>query len=366
MKGDFSESVASITVLNRPTVNCPVTFSGFKQGSVVTVPKNILKPSNGFNRYSEFFEAVNYVLHYQFSASCLLAKVSEDLDSIQNLEEIDEEEGKKLKFISRQVKLLGTKRFDASDFCFAVGIYPRCRYEQLRNVLVLPNAKRVRSVISSTDAKVVLNNLFNKLSVYQKYCFLIVDEVQIKPTVAFSCGVMSGFSINDPNSKATSMLGIMMRCLHGGPSLMISIIPVSKLTASYQFSAVKETAQMVEDCGGMVIGSITDNHKINQHYCHHFIQKTSYEAVHPLDETRSWFLLFDTVHLLKCIRNNWITEKSKRLTFDGESIGDFGDVQALYKTEQGNILKCTPLTSSSVYPSRLQLQNVQLYSMWSR
>lgn len=45
MNNDFSESVASITVLNSPTVNCPVTFSGFKQG-VVTVPKNILKPSN--------------------------------------------------------------------------------------------------------------------------------------------------------------------------------------------------------------------------------------------------------------------------------------------------------------------------------
>ena len=37
-------------------------------------------------------------------------------------------------------------------------------------------------------------------------------------------------------------------------------------------------------------------------------------ATHPLDGTRSWYLLLDTVHLLKCIRNNWIS---------GESVFDF-------------------------------------------
>ncbi len=48
------------------------------------------------------------------------------------------------------------------------------------------------------------------------------------------------------------------------------------------------------------------------------------------------------------------------LTLDGENLGDFADVQALYKTEQSSILKSTPLTSSSVYPSRLKFQDIQL------
>ena len=69
-------------------------------------------------------------------------------------------------------------------------------------------------------------------------------------------------------------------------------------------------------------------------------------------------MLFDTVHLLKCLRNNWITEKCKKLSFDGETVGSFADVQELYEAEKNSILKATCLTSSSVYPTRLQLQNV--------
>ena len=46
------------------------------------------------------------------------------------------------------------------------------------------------------------------------------------------------------------------------------------------------------------------------------------KAVHSLDPSRSWFLLYDTVHLLKSLRNNWITEGSNKVTFDGETFAD--------------------------------------------
>ena len=141
---------------------------------------------------------------------------------------------------------------------------------------------------------------------------------------------------------------------------MVSIVPVHKLSADFQFSIVKEVAEVVEHNGGRVVGSITDNHKINQRYCSFFSRKSSFEALHPLDSSRPWFLLYDTVHLFKSIRNNWYTEKCKSLSLDGKSVGNFSDIQALYETEKGSILKSTPLTSSSVYPSRLQLQSVQL------
>ncbi len=71
-----------------------------------------------------------------------------------------------------------------------------------------------------------------------------------------------------------------------------------------------------------------------------------------------WFLLFDPVHLLECIRNNWITEKCTKITIDGVTYGFFDDVRAVYNSEKDNILKTTPLTYASVYPSKLQLQNV--------
>ena len=62
---------------------------------------------------------------------------------------------------------------------------------------------------------------------------------------------------------------------------------------------------------------------------------------------------------MKCIRNNWITEKNRKLSIDGVTIGSFDDVREVYAEEKDNILKTTPLNYLSVYPSKLQLQNVQ-------
>ena len=87
---------------------------------------------------------------------------------------------------------------------------------------------------------------------------------------------------------------------------MISLTPVHKLTETYQFERVMEAAAAVERAGGRVIGSITDNHKVNQQYCRLFDCPSDCRATykHPLENERIWFILFDTVHLLKYIHNN--------------------------------------------------------------
>ncbi len=71
-------------------------------------------------------------------------------------------------------------------------------------------------------------------------------------------------------------------------------------------------------------------------------------------------LIFDTVHLLKCLRNNWISEKSQTLTFDGNLFAKFSDVEYVYQQENMSLLRATPLNRATVYPARLQLQNVKL------
>ncbi len=122
--------------------------------------------------------------------------------------------------------------------------------------------------VSSTDLEKVLKALFRTMTdQLQKNLFLLVDEVKIRPTVSFAGGVLSGMAVNDPSLKATAMLGVLMKCLHGGPSLMISVTPVDGLTAQFQYDVVLKMATLVEKCGGVVLGSITDNHKVNQIFC---------------------------------------------------------------------------------------------------
>lgn len=361
MNTDFTASNVVITVYSKSTLMSPATISAFKRGVKVPIPQNIIQPNNGLARYSQFFAAVNFVLHYEIPIDCLLSKASEELSLVTLSEKTDQAKLKKVLFLQRQLQLAAGDKYKMEDYCAAIEHYPRVRYDQLREVLVLPCSSKIRSIVSSTDVSDVLVRMFDTLKNHQqKNCMLLVDEVKIRPSIAYSGGVLQGFAKNhDERVAATSMLCVMVKCLHGGPSTMISVTPVHKLTGSYQHKIVVQTAELVEKCGGIVHGSITDNHKVNQNYCSLFTKSKPHEASHPLDSSRKWYLLFDTVHLLKCIRNNWLTEKNKELSLDGHACGFWKDIEQLYIAERDSLLRTTTLTSSAVYPSQLELQNVK-------
>ena len=82
--------------------------------------------------------------------------------------------------------------------------------------------------------KVVLNNMFQKIQCFQqKQCLLLINEMKIRPSIAYSGGVLSWKAKNKPEAKATSILAIMVKYLHGGLSMMVSITPVHKLDSAY-------------------------------------------------------------------------------------------------------------------------------------
>ena len=361
MTEDFQKCILSVVVENKPTLCSPLTLSAFKDGVSVPLGK-ILSPNNGLRSYSQFHEAVRIAINYRAPLDQTLKNVVLSLQTQVSESGTDSKTEKKLAFLTRQLELLGRKQYSVADYCFAIEAYPHCRYEQLREFLVLPSKRKVQCVVASVDKEDMLRKTFTKIQrPQQRNVLLLVDEMQIRPTIAFSGGVLSGIAKNNPDHKATHVLAVMMKCLQKGPSLMISITPVHKLTAGYQMQVVREAAIAVERSGGLVIGSITDNHKVNQQYCKLFDRPSdcSATAVHPLDNTRVWYLLFDTVHLLKCIRNNWISEKCQKISLDKQTTASFAHIREIYEEEKDGILKTTTLTQAAVNPSRLQLQNVQ-------
>ncbi|KAF2368071.1 hypothetical protein FHG87_001171 [Trinorchestia longiramus] len=119
---------------------------------------------------------------------------------------VDTEE-KKLVFLTRQLELLLKKQFSMNDYCFALQSYPKCNYEQLRDFLVLPCKRKLQYITSSIDKDQVLRETFDKVQTLQlKNVFLLVDGVQIRPTVSFSGGLLSDMTENNRDCKATSIL----------------------------------------------------------------------------------------------------------------------------------------------------------------
>ncbi|KAF2351377.1 hypothetical protein FHG87_017867 [Trinorchestia longiramus] len=120
---------------------------------------------------------------------------------------VNTEEEKKLVFLTSQLELLSQKLFFMNNNSFALQSYPKRNYEQLRDFLVLPCKRKLQYNTSSIDKDQVLRETFDKVqTLQQKNVFLLVDEVQIYPTVSFSDGLLSGIPENNRDCKATSIL----------------------------------------------------------------------------------------------------------------------------------------------------------------
>ncbi|KAF2352405.1 hypothetical protein FHG87_016838 [Trinorchestia longiramus] len=125
---------------------------------------------------------------------------------------VDTEKEKELVFLTRQLEILSKKQFSMNDYYFTLQSYPKCDYEQLRHFLVLTCKRKLQYITSSIDKDQVLRKIFDKVqTLQQKNVILLVNAVQIRPTLSFSGGVLSDMAENNRDCKATSMLWTRQR-----------------------------------------------------------------------------------------------------------------------------------------------------------
>ena len=122
---------------------------------------------------------------------------------------------------------------------------------------------------------------------------------------------------------------------------IVKLLPVSNLTAEFLLSQYQPIAEAIKEVdGGQIIAIVTDGHQVNQKLFRCLNASNDY----PWQGCDSTFLLYDYVHLLKCIRNNWLTEKCGQLEF--------------HQSEVGNLLRLSKLTYNAVFPTPIEKQNV--------
>ena len=132
-------------------------------------------------------------------------------------------------------------------------------------------------------------------------------------------GVFFGFAKDCPDIPAKTILGIMVKCLFTKKKFLAKLIPCSNLESQFQYTAVKGVIDVLEQCDAKVLAVINDNNKVNTCY---FKKFPGYTAEKPYvcypfenEKSRPLFLLFDPVHLIKNIRNSFLTEKTKTLLY---------------------------------------------------
>ena len=167
MNDEGSDTTAIITVHNQPTICCALTFSAYKHGVKVNIPNTILSQNNGFSRYSQFVEAVNYVVQCEIPLTTHLSSVADKLNSIAARESLDDSRRKKISFFARQLKVMSLSSFSMADYCFAIEHYPKTKYENLQEFLVLPSKSKIKTIISAAEESVVLKEMFRTVNCRQ-------------------------------------------------------------------------------------------------------------------------------------------------------------------------------------------------------
>jgi len=272
-------------------------------------------------------------------------------------------------FIDRQNQLIVTdkygRRYNADDISFALKIISisRSAYVKLRSFLPLPSIRSLQKVFSSSSF-VPFEAIFDELSPMQRYVHLNIDEVYVKPSLRFTGGQIFGYACDNQNVLARTVLVIYANCDFAGPKFVAALKPVYRLTAEFQLAAVESVIRRVNACGGTVTSCTFDGNSVNTRMVSMVpgiddgMSKTSHFGA-PI------FWLNDPVHLIKCIRNNFLQAKILEFVSPSETRvrqavwNDLVDIQSKEESASKS-LRASRLTKLSVAPPPISRQRVDL------
>jgi hypothetical protein len=297
---------------------------------------------------------------------------------LQHLDQLNENEDEKLKIhkngLNEQIHSMnchhvGEKKYSTKIMVLSFLYYAmsRCTYKKIRENFLFPATTTLQK-LTARVSKIVLskfiNIIFSTLKPVQKLCIVLIDEVYVKQTVTYHGGHVFGIAKDDPAKFAKTLLTSMIVCLRGGPKLVASMVPVAALTATFQKEETNEILESIKMAEGTTKAIICDNNHVNQAYYNSFEKKNAKKPWLASDGT---YLLYDFVHLMKNLRNNWLTEKSQQLRYIDpedkfEKVADWLYLQQLLQFEEGHKTPFhnSPLTKTAVYPKTIERQNVDI------
>lgn len=273
------------------------------------------------------------------------------------------------------------KSYDAYLISESVNLYLRSRnaYRALRSILVLPHEKTLRSFFgkfgsagSAGECVQAVIDVFSTLNHQQKLTFISADEIYVKPAIRYRGGNVIGYAQNhDSPTPAKTVLALMVNFLRGSPAFVARIAPVANLKHDFLVDLLLVILSVIHESGGYVLGIVTDNFSVNQKAFkslrEKFTPRSIYSIDHPIknDCFSILHLLYDVTHIMKNIRNNWTTEKTKTLEFidpftDEKLEAKWSDLVFIYKKEEGNMVRSNTLDYSSLYPNNFEKQKVSL------
>ena len=249
-------------------------------------------------------------------------------------------------------------------------------YEFTAKHLPLPALRTLRRISSgSIDSwKLISSLIANSENVSRDMC-LLIDEMYLQPEARYD-GV-SIVGVSEEKELYTSVVCFMLVSLKKPNPIVIRALPVTKLNGNLLAKAVHDCLKCANDMEIRIRAISTDNHNVNVKLFGLLSSDSSDEISgsvsfrSPFDGSVI-FLIFDPVHLIKNVRNNWLKIRRFRVpSFEAEvdvfsihiterSFIDWDILKKIFDKENGLLLKKAPSLSFQALHPFNKKQNVPL------
>ena len=236
-----------------------------------------------------------------------------------------------------------SRRYNVNTLVLALKyqlISPVCyKFIQSFDCHSFPHHSTLKRLYSSFGMDNEFTNYYLKQSTtqsnnWERNVIIQMDEIHVKSTFTYKGGKIIGSSLN-PTDPAKTVFAFMISSLSKKWSTIIRLLPCATSSAIEIFPIIKSVIRDVESCGLFVHVLCTDNYPMNVNIFKLFAPNRTLEHIvpHPLDFNRPLFLMFDFVHILKSIRNNWLNQKNFNKTIHYPNFENFIDVQTAIRRD---------------------------------
>ena len=291
---------------------------------------------------------------------------------------MEDHHSKQVAFLKEQLKLSNVKKANrkySPDLLACAALWENTSpalYRQIQEeeILTLPTRRHIRNLTSSfsvesgmSEATVqYLNVRISSLIEREKTVNLIGDEVYSSKRIEYNGGTFYGY---ENQTVTKTLLCFMIKSVGGKYMDMVSMSPISKLDSNVLEKQWNNVLKQLTSVGFIVVCDTLDGHSSNRKFYKDNLCKGDLKISikHPFLENSDIFLLFDSVHIFKCIYNNFINKKKFFCPeFDGEEIEpDLQHIQKMYNLEIGRPVKyCHKLSDKVLHPHPIEKTKVEL------
>ena len=234
----------------------------------------------------------------------------------------DSAEHGRLSFAVEQLKLTATSKYarhyspQTMVMSYLVHATSAAAYNAVltSSLLCLPSVSTLNKVTKRLDCTSGLDNTgylklrVSKLAEQERTVVLIIDEIYVAKRVEYSGGDVQGLTAD--GTVASTLLCFMIKSLSSKYKDLVAIFPMCKLTAEKEHKCFKEVMATLHSISVRVVAVSVENAAVNRKFYGDYLCNGSL-STHIIDSVTGQpiYLLFDPVHNLKNIYNNFLARK---------------------------------------------------------